>query len=89
MIPYYDEIMNHDDIGSLACMPSEPKMGNVRPGVSLNLWKCNLYTVSDAGWPWHMETGIWLSIIPDRENTGNLGTTQGKFGQHSEFSKFP
>ena len=25
MIPYYDEIMNHDYIGSLACMPNEPK----------------------------------------------------------------
>ena len=33
--------------------------------------------------------GIWLSLFPDRENTGNLGTTQGKFGQHREFSKFP
>ena len=32
--------------------------------------------------------GIWLSIFPDRENTGNLGTTQGKFGQHREFSQF-
>ena len=31
--------------------------------------------------------GIWLSLIPGRENTGNLGTTQGKFG-HREFSKF-
>ena len=26
MIPYSDEIMNHDYIGSLACMPNEPKM---------------------------------------------------------------
>ena len=25
--------------------------------------------------------GIWLSIFPDRENIGNLGTTQGNFGQ--------
>ena len=39
--------------------------------------------------------GIWLSLFPDRENTGNLGTAQekfgqhGKFGQHREFSKFP
>ena len=33
--------------------------------------------------------GVWLSIFPDRENTGNLGTTQGKFRQHREFSKFP
>ena len=24
--------------------------------------------------------GIWLSAFPDRENTGNLGTIQGKFG---------
>ena len=23
--------------------------------------------------------GIWLPICPDRENTGNLGTSQGKF----------
>ena len=33
--------------------------------------------------------GIWLTIFPDRENTGNLGTTQEKFGQHREFSQFP
>ena len=26
MIPYSDEIMNHDYIGSLACMPNEPKI---------------------------------------------------------------
>ena len=26
MIPYIDEIMNHDYIGSFACMPNEPKM---------------------------------------------------------------
>ena len=26
MIPYYDEIMNYDYIGSLACMPNEPKI---------------------------------------------------------------
>ena len=25
MIPYMDEIINHDYIGSLACMPNEPK----------------------------------------------------------------
>ena len=25
MIPYSDEIMNHDYIDSLACMPNEPK----------------------------------------------------------------
>ena len=24
---------------------------------------------------------IWLSLFPHRENTGNLGTTQGKLGQ--------
>ena len=29
--------------------------------------------------------GIWLSLFPDRENTGNLGTTQGKFGQQGIF----
>ena len=29
--------------------------------------------------------GIWLSIFSDRENTGNLGKTQGKFGQHGIF----
>ena len=34
--------------------------------------------------------GIWLSLFPDRENTGNLATTtQGKFGQHREFPNFP
>ena len=27
MIPYYDEIMNHDYIGSLGCIPNEPKSG--------------------------------------------------------------
>ena len=26
MISYSDEIMNHDYIGSLACMPNEPKI---------------------------------------------------------------
>ena len=42
------------------------------------------------GWPGHRgKQGIWLSLFPDRENTGNLGTTQGEFGQHREFSKFP
>ena len=35
-----------------------------------------------------MAQGIWLSSFPDRENTGNLGITQGKFKQHMEFSKF-
>ena len=29
--------------------------------------------------------GIWSSIFPDREITGNLGTTQGKIGQHRIF----
>ena len=24
-IPYYDEIMNHDYLGSLGCIPNEPK----------------------------------------------------------------
>ena len=28
MIPYSHEIMNHDYIGSLACMPNEPKTFN-------------------------------------------------------------
>ena len=27
MIPYYDEIVNHDYIGSLGCIPNEPKTG--------------------------------------------------------------
>ena len=27
MIPYSDEIMNHDYIDSMACMPNEPKIG--------------------------------------------------------------
>ena len=26
MIPYYDEIMNHNYIGSLGCIPNEPKI---------------------------------------------------------------
>ena len=26
MIPYSEEIMNHDYIGSFACMPNEPKI---------------------------------------------------------------
>ena len=25
MIPYYDEIVNHDYIGSLGCIPNKPK----------------------------------------------------------------
>ena len=31
MIPYSDEIMNHDYIGSLACMPNEPTRGTFAP----------------------------------------------------------
>ena len=29
--------------------------------------------------------GIWLSVFPDRENMGNLGTTRGKLGKHRQF----
>ena len=28
--------------------------------------------------------GIWFSIFPDRENTGNFTVTQGKFWRHRE-----
>ena len=35
------------------------------------------------------KTGNWVINFPDRGNTGNLGTTQEKFGQHRKFSKFP
>ena len=28
--------------------------------------------------------GIWFSIFPDRENTGNFAVTQGKFWRHRE-----
>ena len=28
--------------------------------------------------------GIWSSVFPDRENTGNLSPTQGKSVQHRE-----
>ena len=28
--------------------------------------------------------GIWFSIFPDRENTGNFAVTQGKFWKHRE-----
>jgi hypothetical protein len=32
--------------------------------------------------------GICKSLFPDRENTGNLASTQGKFSQHREFFEF-
>ena len=41
MIPYRDEIMNHDYIGSLACMPNEPKTN-----VNGMQWKCNTFYTS-------------------------------------------
>ena len=28
--------------------------------------------------------GIWFSLFPDRENTGNSAVTQGKFWRHRE-----
>ena len=43
-----------------------------------------------TGWPQHKENREFGIVnFPYRENTGNLGTTQGKLGQRREFSKFP
>ena len=36
MIPYSDEIINHDYIGSLGCIPNEPKRWKRDPG---NNWR--------------------------------------------------
>ena len=35
------------------------------------------------------KTGNLVINFPDMENTRNLDTTQGKFGKHREFVKFP
>ena len=44
MILYSDEIMNHDYIGSLACMPNEPKTPNLLlPGSTATVSASSLY----------------------------------------------
>ena len=45
------------------------------------LQNCNIYIMMATA---QGKQGIWLSLFPDRENTGNLGTTQGNFRQHRE-----
>ena len=43
MIPYYDEIMNHNYIGSLGCIPNEPKTTMLK---SVKLFNCVFITNS-------------------------------------------
>ena len=55
-----------------------------RMNITYLLGQSSIFT----GWPRHRENGEFGYQIFQTGKTGNLGTTQEKFGQHREFSQF-
>ena len=55
--------------------PTQYPVANLHQSSTSNLSTQTDFRVATA----QGKQGIWLSLFPDRENTGNLGTTQGIF----------